>query len=229
MTAHAFASLTLVLTLGLGCNASVATAFDSGVPTTDAATPATTGRYIPLAVGATWTWTGADSRSGSSGMVSSTVEALDALTGSKAGISAFRVHDSTLSGSVVNWQQDTGTSVVRHREQFLDTSGALTSDHVYTPSKLRLDESAAHTTVGATWTETFTDASVSTASITVHWTVDAVDESVTVPAGTFKCLRVHSVESGSLGYDSTFWYARNVGKVKESGTETRNLVGYSIP
>jgi hypothetical protein len=73
------------------------------------------------------------------------------------------------------------------------------------------------------------DASTTTATINVQWTIEAVDEMVTVPAGTFSCLRVHSVESGSLGYDSTFWYARNVGKVKETGTETRNLVGYSIP
>jgi hypothetical protein len=68
-----------------------------------------------------------------------------------------------------------------------------------------------------------------TATITVTWTVEAVDEMVTVPAGTFKCLRVHSTESGAKGYDSTFWFARNVGKVKETGTEVRELLGYSIP
>ena len=67
------------------------------------------------------------------------------------------------------------------------------------------------------------------ATITVTWTVVGVDESVTVPAGTFTCLHVHSVESGAKGYDSEFWYARNVGKVKESGTELRELVGYTIP
>jgi hypothetical protein len=231
MTARVLASLTLVLCpmLGmLGCKAGGA-AFDPGVPNTDAAMPATSGRYIPLSVGATWTWSGSDSRSGSSGTSSSTVEALDTLTGPKSGISAFRVHDSTLGGSVINWQQDTGTSVVRHKEDFYDTSGSLMSDHIYTPSKLRLDESTAHIAMGATWTETFTDTSTTTATINVQWTVEAVDEMVTVPAGTFSCLRVHSVESGSLGYDSTFWYARNVGKVKETGTETRNLVGYSIP
>jgi hypothetical protein len=228
MTSRVLASLALVLTAVTGCHGTAAS-FDAGVPTTDATIPATTGRYIPLAVGAIWTWNGTDSRSGQSGTVSSRVEALDTLTGSKAGISAFRVHDATLGGSVINWQQDTGTSVVRHREQFFDAAGTLTSDHLYTPDKLRLDESPTHTTMGATWTESFMDASTVTTTITVQWMVEAVDEMVTVPAGTFSCLRVHSVESGTLGYDSTFWYARNVGKVKEAGTETRALVGYSIP
>jgi len=64
---------------------------------------------------------------------------------------------------------------------------------------------------------------------TVTWTVEAVNEMVTVPAGTFSCLRVHSVDAGLGGYDSTFWFARNIGKVKESGTEVRELLGYLIP
>jgi hypothetical protein len=139
------------------------------------------------------------------------------------------VRSKTLNGSTVNWQQDTGTSIIRHREQFLDAAGAITSDHVFSPGKLRLDESPAHTVLHATWTETYTDMAVAAAAVTVTWTVEAVDEMVTVPAGTFKCLRVHSVEKGGAAYDSTFWFARNVGKVKESGTEERQLVRYSIP
>jgi hypothetical protein len=227
MTARDRFILVLSVTLA-GCGGG-ASSFDSGVPVTHAAHPATTGRYVPLSVGANWTWTGSDTRTGASGTTSSVVEALESLTGVKAGIMAFRVHNSTLSGSTVNWQQDTGTSVVRHREQFLDTTGAVMSDHIYSPDKLRLDEGAAHTAMGATWTETFTDMTTTTTTVNVQWTVEAVDESVTVPAGTFNCLRVHAVESGTLGYDSTFWFARNIGKVKESGTENRDLVGYSIP
>jgi hypothetical protein len=227
MTAPYRCVLALSVTLA-GCGGA-SSSFDSGVPVTHAAHPATTGRYVPLSVGANWTWTGNDTRTGASGTASSVVEALDSLTGAKAGIMAFRVHNSTLSGSTVNWQQDTGTSVVRHREQFLDTTGAVMSDHIYSPSKLRLDESAAHTAMGATWTETFMDMTTTTTTVNVQWTVEGVDESVAVPAGTFKCLRVHAVESGTLGYDSTFWFARNIGKVKESGTENRDLVGYSIP
>jgi hypothetical protein len=157
------------------------------------------------------------------------VEAVETLTGAKAGISAFRVRSKTLTGSTVNWQQDTGTAVVRHREQFLDATGAITSDHVFMPTKLRLDESPAHTALNASWTETYTDMAMFATPITVTWKVEAVNEMVTVPAGTFSCLRVHSVQTGGAAYDSTFWFARNIGKVKESGTEERQLTRYNIP
>jgi hypothetical protein len=223
-------AVAVAVAAGAGCGAGAGGAgFDAGVPFTDAHQPATTGRYIPLALGATWTWKASDSLTGASGTTSSTVEALETLTGAKSGISAFRVHSTTLSGATVNWQQDTGTAIVRHREQFLDASGALQSDHVFTPGKLRLDETPAHQLLNATWVETYTDVAAASTMVTVNWTVEAVDESVTVPAGTFTCLRLHSVESGAAGFDSHFWYARNVGKVKESGTEIRDLIGYYIP
>jgi len=233
-------SCLLVLVLA-GCHPSVGGAeavppsADAGL--TDARQAATTGRFIPLSVGARWTWNAYDTLTGLSGTTTSIVQSLDTLAGAKSGIQAFRVLSTTLSGSTVNWQQDTGTAIVRHREQFLDAASAIMSDHLYSPSKLRLDESAAHTIANAAWTETFTDDVTAsstarvqpTTTVNVSWTVEAVAEMVTVPAGTFTCLRVHSVESGASGYDSHFWYARNVGKVKESGTEVRELVGYSIP
>lgn len=230
--------LSLPVTAGCGAGGGgAAPSGDGGAPGAgilDARQPATTGRYIPLAVGAGWTWNGFDTRSGLSGVTDSRVEALDTLTGAKAGVRAFRIRSLTLGGSTVNWQEDTGTAIVRHREQFLDQAGALMSDHLFTPRKLRLDEAAGRLVAGASWTETYTDAVTAPAAqpggaVTVTWTVEAVDERVTVPAGTFSCLRVHSVDSGASGYDSTFWFARNVGKVKESGTEVRELVGYRIP
>lgn len=223
--------------LSSGCHSTSGQPSDAAAPgadLVDARQAATSGRYIPLSIGAGWTWNGYDTLSGLSGPTDSRVEAMEALTGAKAGISAFRVKSLTLSGYTVNWQQDTGTATVRHREQFFDATGALKSDHVYTPSKLRLDEDPAHLVVGASWTEMYTDdvtapTVVPSRAATATWTVEAIDEMVSVPAGTFSCLRVHSVESGLNGYDSTFWFARNIGKVKESGTEVRELVGYSIP
>ena len=113
-------------------------------------------------------------------------------------------------------------------------AGGLKSDHLFTPEKLRLDEDPARTVVGASWAETYADAVTAplaqpASTATVTWTVEAVDEQVTVPAGSFSCLRVHSVDSSLGGFDSTFWFARNIGKVKESGTEVRELIGYLIP
>src|SRR5690349_19440082 len=61
----------------------------------DARQPASTGRYIPLAVGAGWTWQGTDTLTGLSGITDSRVEALEALSGAKAGISAYRIRSVT--------------------------------------------------------------------------------------------------------------------------------------
>lgn len=224
----------MVATFGCSAGSQSGDAAAPGTGLIDARQPANSGRYIPLAVGAGWTWQGYDTLSGSSGITDSRVEALETLTGAKAGVSAYRIRSVTLSGSTVNWQQDTGTSIVRHREEFFDVTGTLKSDHQFTPEKVRLDENPARTVLGASWTEAYSDTVTAplaqpAASATVTWTVEAVDEMITVPAGTFSCLRVHSVDSAPGGYDSTFWFARNVGKVKESGTEVRDLVGYLIP
>ena len=57
------------------------------------------------------------------------------------------------------------------------------------------------------------------------WKVEAVDESVTVPAGTFSALRVRKTTSGAA--DKTFWFAKGVGKLKETGEQTEELKAVS--
>lgn len=70
-------------------------------------------------------------------------------------------------------------------------------------------------------------ASPQTTPLSADWTVVAVDEAVVVPTGSFNCVHAQRVESAT-GYDSHFWFARNIGKVKETGTENHELVGYYI-
>jgi hypothetical protein len=206
------------------------------IETPDARSQSASDRYLPLAVGARWTYHAVDPATGATGETESVVEALEDVGGAKAGITAYRIRSTTLTGSTVNWQQDLGTSVVRHREQFFDLSRQLTSEYFFLPNRLRLDESPAHTVVGATWTEnhsaTLTTTAASgtqTVSFSVQWTVEAVDETVNVPAGTFTCLRVHRVATGYASADETQWFAKHVGKVKETGTEPRDLTSYSVP
>jgi hypothetical protein len=57
----------------------------------------------------------------------------------------------------------------------------------------------------------------------------AVDEPVTVPAGTFNCLRVRRRASQQDGSDKTYWFAKGVGKVKEVGGQTEELTSVTIP
>lgn len=195
-----------------------------------------TGRLLPLEQGASWTYKIVDSK-GVFKDKKTTVEALEDVGGSKAGTKAFRVRTEDTNGATVSWQEDTGTSVVRHREQEFDAANAQQSDTFFTPSKLRLDESAAHLTSGASFTTTHTEKTTDLATMitttvdkTETWTVESLDDAITVPAGTFHCVRVHRVGAAAGSSDKLYWFARGVGKVKESGGgRVEELQAYSTP
>jgi hypothetical protein len=59
------------------------------------------------------------------------------------------------------------------------------------------------------------------------WMVEAVDEMLTVSAGTFLTLRVRKTTSGNA--DNTYWFAKGVGKVQEMGEQVETLTSYLIP
>ncbi|MBI3179816.1 MAG: hypothetical protein HYZ27_09150, partial [Deltaproteobacteria bacterium] len=61
---------------------------------------------------------------------------------------------------------------------------------------------------------------------TTTFAVEAIDESVVVPAGTFTCVRIKRTVVG--GAAKTYWYAAGVGKVKEVGGRTESLVTHSV-
>lgn len=179
------------------------------------------GRYLPLVPGARWTYQVDD---GELGEKTQTVGPLEDVGGAKAGTLAYRMTTTKPGGGeTISWQEDTGTAIRRHRE--LDRGGETQTDEVYTPFRTRLDESPSRLVVGATWRESYaeivTDAEGATTSAnkTETWVVEAVDEPIAVPAGDFCALRVGrtSVVDGNPGSAKTYWYARGVGKVRESG------------
>lgn len=191
---------------------------------------------LPLAVGASWTYDVTDLGTGEQSEKTTTVEAEEDVGGKMAGTTAFRVRTEKIDGTTMNWQKDIGDAIVRYHEEAYDLGDALTSDEWYEPYKLRIDESAAHTAEGATWDEEYTEThyepGVPDPTVTARvneWTVEAVADEIDVPAGTFTCLRLHRVGSEVGQADKTFWFARGVGKVKESGGQEELLVGYSLP
>ncbi|MBP9203952.1 MAG: hypothetical protein KBG28_08330 [Kofleriaceae bacterium] len=216
-------ALALPVAFLLGCGG------DDGVVTPDA--PAnvncpTTGRYLPLATGNSWTYQVTDVGTGAMESKTQTVGAVEDVGGVKAGTMAFRVSTTKVGGAVTSWQQDTGEAIVRHRET--DAAGAQMTEEVYTPSKLRVDESAAHTAMGATWTITYDEAVTNTATnmtVTVgkteNWRVEMVDDVITVGAGSYCALRVGRTSSSAGGStsDKVFWFVRGVGKIREQGTD----------
>jgi hypothetical protein len=194
----------------------------------------TSARYLPLVVGASWTYDTSDM--GAPNVVkTSTVEAFEDVGDRKAGVLAYRVRTrkSGAHGDVVSWQEDRCTSIVRHREQSFDLAGTLLTDQFYVPSKLRVDESAGHLAVGMTWTTAYTEVEVDpvlgtkTVSKDETWSVEALDESVTVAAGTFTCLKVHKLTSGQA--DKRYWFAAGVGKVREEGEQIETLTAFTVP
>jgi hypothetical protein len=176
-----------------------------------------TERYVPLAVGATWTYEVTSLTAGNY-TKHNVVEAYEDVGGSKAGIMGFRLHrDDVPPAYTLSWQQDLGQSVVRLREQSFDSAGGLVVEVYFDPFKLRLDECPEHTTAGAIWGATYTQTDINTSTTTTtseQWTVDGVDVPITVPAGTFTTLNVSRVNLTS-GNRRQYWFAKGVGKVKE--------------
>lgn len=191
-------------------------------------------RYQPLKMGATWTYDVTDPMTMTASTVTQKVEAIEDIGGMKAGTRAYRIRRDATSGYEIHWDEDKGGSVIRHREQSHDAMGVVDGEEYYLPGRLRVDETAAHTMMGAKWTESYTQTAIDKTGVatmsmkTESWTVDAADEMITVPAGTFKCLRVHRTNAATL-LDKTYWFSQGVGKVKEMGGNTEQLSSYKIP
>jgi hypothetical protein len=199
--------------------------------------PGQAANYVPLKVGAVWTYN-VTAQSGATGQGTMTVEAAE--NAPTAGQPGLRINSVLLDGSTLSWEQATASAVVRFEEQQLDQSGNVTAKKQYTPPILVLDESAAHLAAGAVWTETYIETKATSglgkaSNETVVWTVEAVHESVTVPAGTYSCIRVsRNHVSGKTPSTAVTWYAPGVGKVKETGAgqhndQTLELSAVSLP
>jgi hypothetical protein len=162
------------------------------------------------------------------------------IDGCKMASSATNKLDKTLGwwGVVTG---PTGNTGVNYREQGFKPSNLVTpvDETTWDPYRLRIDEVAAHVVNGAKYAETFREIKqaanggpMSSTMQTINWVVDGVDQVVTVmpPSGAAKvysgCLKVsHSL--GTSGAKS-FWYCRGIGKVKEVGTQTEELVDYKL-
>lgn len=136
--------------------------------------------------------------------------------------------DQTLS-----WQVAEGDRVLRYREQsFSVSTGDLALEEHWDPYKIHFDGSPEHTRSGASWLESYDETKLpvggmpQTASVNDRWTILSVDQSVTVPAGTFRTVVVQKVSSS--GSIKTYYYARGVGKVKEEGSQVEELSSYEV-
>jgi hypothetical protein len=192
------------------------------------------GSYLPWQEGNSWTY-----RVTEAGVTSSKVTTVGAAetvggTGPNADLEAFRVETSKADGMdlTVSWQSKVGARVLRYREQaFSASTGMLAQEEHWDPYKIHFDGSTEHTVADATWLEEYQETKLpvggapQTATARDRWTVIAVDEEVTVPAGTFSALVLTKAGGTVL---KTYYYARGVGKVKEEGSQTEELESYEV-
>ena len=195
-------------------------------------------RLLPMEVGWSWTYRSTDPESGAESAKTRTIEALEDIGDRKAGIQAYRMRVENDDGYSLSWHEDLGPAmgVVRHREETFTAGGVLERDEYYDAFKYRVDETPAHVATGATWSETYTETRIEPGMPEVveeeirDWVVEAAQESVTVPAGTFDALRVRRT-SPAGGTDKTYWFVPGIGKVKEVevGGKTLELVTWTEP
>lgn len=202
-------------------------------------TPGPEGALLPWVQGNKWTY-----RITKDGVVSvktTTIGELEVVGGEGPNAEKMAYHVVTAKGTDLkdrteSWQAvdpDNEDRVVRYREQsFNATSGELELEEHWDPWKLHIDGSADRTVKEATWLEDYNETkaevglSPSNHDVRERWTVLDDDATVEVPAGTFE----HVIHFQKVGASTSkeYWYLRGVGKLKETGSQTEELVEYSL-
>jgi hypothetical protein len=198
-----------------------------------------TGPLLPWATGNTWTYRVTRLVNGVEAVVSkvTTVGAPEAVagTGPHASEMALKVVTEKLDGldRTESWQALVGDKVLRYRERAYATGTVdqLDLEEHWDPHKIHIDGTAEHTGEGASWLETYMETKLVPGStplppveVSDLWSVVSASEAVEVPAGTFDAIHFRKVGSSTKDY----WYARGVGKVKETGTQNEELESYEV-
>jgi hypothetical protein len=201
--------------------------------------PGPEGPLLPWTQGNQWTYR--ITKDGVTTVKTTTIGELEPVGGEGPNADRMAYHVVTAKGTDLadrteSWQAadpDDADRIVRYREQsFNATSGELELEEHWSPSKLHIDGSAERTVKGASWLEDYDETkaevglSPSEHQVRERWTVLDDDATVEVPAGTFE----HVVHFQKVGASTSkeYWYLRGVGKLKETGTQTEELVEYEL-
>lgn len=193
-----------------------------------------TGPLLPFKEGNSWTYRVTDDL----GVVTDKVTTIGPLepiggTGPHKDSMAHKVITRKQDGTdeTVSWQRVEGDRVVRYREiAYAGTGGAVDIEEYWDPGKLRLDGSAARIATGKSWLETYDEtkivAGVEGVPVVTKdlWTVESADEKVEVLGERYDALVVTKVGGSSKKY----WFARGIGKVKETGGQTEELLEWTV-
>jgi hypothetical protein len=219
--------LLTVLSSAVACGSSGGEA-DPDAGQTDGCQFAST-RYLPYEAGNWWRWRVTDVND----PALMETKRQEIAAGSSA--DTFVQTTTKANGKTVSDVKVTADTVMQLLQKDLSPTDVVERVTTYAPGKLRIDESAAHTMAGAAWDESFTETEMPTGgaqvseTITERWTVVGVDVDCAVPAGAFKCLHLRRVRivggpTGGEAKQKEFYFARGVGKVKETGGQTEELL-----
>jgi hypothetical protein len=187
----------------------------------------TDGRLLPYAVGNSWRYRVQDLGTGD--FSTKTQELTTEMVPAGETDPVIVQITNKANGSTENWTRLVGDSILRFRQMDYDALGVLEATTTYVPSRIRLDESAERTGVGATWNENYQKVVVdalgieTTVDVTDLWEVIGVDVECSSPLGTFSCLHIR--RSRTLGGVAVkdFFFAPGIGKVKEVGGQIEEL------
>lgn len=194
-----------------------------------------TGSYYPLVDGAQWTYVATNN----AGQVLSQ-EIVDATEITFAGSAAWLFSDNPNAAG--EWTESTiaplGTAAARVHKEIKDANGTVMIVD-YDPGFVRVDD--AWTSVGTKETLLYDRHETDGAGLNPKdeprghsFEVLAVDEIVTVPAGTFSCVQIERIRTvgATAGERVVFWYAAGIGKVREERPaegRIEELASVSIP
>lgn len=191
---------------------------------------------MPVVEGAWWTYDTIDADSGTRERRTQRVGPFEAMASPKEGVIASPLITEKQTGTIINWQEDTGTAVVRHRQ--LDEAGEVYRDDIYDAFKLRLDEAPERLVEGARYTQSYVTRSVIDGSEvlverrTEQWDVASDGEWIEVPAGRFCAMQVtrQRTTDEDLGQVKRYWFTRGVGKIMERSERSEEvLTDFDVP
>jgi hypothetical protein len=187
---------------------------------------------LPWAVDNSWTYQVTGDGETSTKVV--TVGALEKVGGTGPKKDELANRTVTAKGErdeTISWQTRVGDRVIRYREQsFKASTGELDVEEHWDPHKLHIDGSANRIVAGAHWTEVYDETKIRAEGGTASaqrsdvWSVKSANEEVTVPAGTFQAVVIEKKSNDT----KTYWYVPGIGKVKETGGQTEELVTYTV-
>ena len=192
------------------------------------------GSWFPLTQGNTWSYQVTKPGAAAEGKTV-TIGPLEDEGGAKAGTTGTRVDTTLTSGaSQKEWYRDFGSVIDRDRAVQYGPGQVEQTDATYSPTKIYVDQSSAHTAANATWSESYTDSTydattgmTTTLNHTITWTVLSTNDPIVVNGTSFSCLEVHrkSSLSSTSGSDKIYWFSPKVGKIKEIDNDPANPTG----